>query len=220
MTISHHPGEELLLDYAAGSLAETWSLAVAAHLALCPSCRRTISEFESVGGHLVADVVPEPVEEILFESIVAAAIAEDEGNAPARGFADSADPNPIFPEPLRSYLGGDVNSVKWQRLGFGAYQCLVPTDDEGTTARLLRIPAGRPVPTHSHGGLELTLVLSGAFSDSTGTYGRGDLQEADESIDHQPHAASGEDCICLAVTDAPLRFKSLGARMVQPLIGI
>ena len=220
MTISHHPGEELLLDYAAGSLAETWSLAVAAHLAFCPSCRRTVNEFESVGGHLVGDVAPEPVEESLFESIVAATISEDNDIAPARGLADSVDPNPILPEPLRSYLGGDVNSVKWQRLGFGAYQCLVPTEDDGTTARLLRIPAGRPVPSHSHGGLELTLVLSGAFSDSTGTYRRGDLQEADESIDHQPYATLGEDCICLAVTDAPLRFKSLGARMVQPLIGI
>ena len=105
-------------------------------------------------------------------------------------------------------------------MGLGAYQLPIPTGDEQTTARLLRIPAGRPVPTHSHGGLELTLVLSGAFSDATGTYSRGDLQEADENIDHQPHAALGEDCICLAVTDAPLRLKSLAARMVQPLIGI
>ena len=34
-------------------------------------------------------------------------------------------------------------------------------EDTGTTARLLRIPAGKPVPTHTHRGLELTLVLSG-----------------------------------------------------------
>ena len=83
MTISHHPGEELLLDYATGSLAETWSLAVAAHLALCPSCRRTVNEFELVGGHLVGDVAPEPVEDSLFEGIVAATISEDNDIAPA-----------------------------------------------------------------------------------------------------------------------------------------
>jgi putative transcriptional regulator len=68
--------------------------------------------------------------------------------------------------------------------------------------------------------MELTLVLSGAFSDATGEYRRGDLQEADEDLQHRPHAAPGEDCICLAVTDAPLRFRSLAARMVQPLLGI
>ena len=88
------------------------------------------------------------------------------------------------------------------------------------TARLLRIPAGRPVPEHTHGGLELTLVLSGAFSDSVGRYGPGDFQEADENLEHQPHAEAGADCICLAITDAPLRFKSLAARIVQPFLGI
>ena len=76
------------------------------------------------------------------------------------------------------------------------------------------------MPTHSHRGLELTLVLCGAFSDATGSYSRGDLQEADEDLEHQPHAAPGEDCICLAVTDAPLRFRSVAARIAQPLIGI
>ncbi len=220
MTISHHPGEELLLDYAAGSLAESWSLAVAAHLALCPTCRQAVAEMEAVGGQLMSAVAPVSVENDLFESIVAATNVVVGDDVPARPVADSLDPAPILPEPLRSYLGGDVCSLEWQRLGLGAYQCLIPTNDEETTARLLRIPAGRPVPTHSHGGPELTLVLSGAFSDTTGTYGRGDLQEADEYLDHQPHAAAGEDCICLAVTDAPLRFKSLAARMVQPLIGI
>ena len=220
MTISHHPGEELLLDYAAGSLAEPWSLAVAAHLALCPTCRQAVAEMEAVGGQLMSAVAPVSVENDLFESIVAATNVVVDDDVPARPGADSLDPAPILPEPLRSYLGGDVDSLEWRRLGLGAYQLPIPTGDEQTTARLLRIPAGRPVPTHSHGGLELTLVISGAFSDVTGTYSRGDLQEADENIDHQPHAALGEDCICLAVTDAPLRFKSLTARMVQPLIGI
>ena len=220
MKISHHPSEELLLDYVSGSLAETWSLAVAAHLALCPACRRTVAELEGVGGHLISSVAPVSVEDGLFDDIMAATDAEDTGNLSVLPSVKNFNPDPILPEPLRSYLGGDVDSLKWQRLGFGAYQLPVPTGDEKTTARLLRIPAGRPVPSHSHGGLEMTLVFSGAFSDTTGTYGRGDLQEADENVDHQPHAVEGEDCICLAVTDAPLRFNSLAARMVQPLIGI
>ncbi len=220
MTISHHPGEELLLDYAAGSLAEPWSLAIAAHLALCPACRQAVAEMEAFGGELMSAVAPVSVEKDLYENIVAATSVVVDDVVPTQSVVDIGGSVPILPEPLRSYLGGDVYSLEWQRLGFGAYQCLIPTDDEETTARLLRIPAGRPVPTHSHGGPELTLVFSGAFSDMTGTYERGDLQEADEYLDHQPHAAAGEDCICLAVTNAPLRFKSLAARMVQPLIGI
>ena len=126
----------------------------------------------------------------------------------------------VFPEPLRGYIGGDLDRVPWRRLGLDVYQSVISTDDKQSVSRLLRIPTGKPVPTHSHGGLELTLVLCGAFSDETGHYGRGDFQEADETLEHQPHAVAGEDCICLVVTDAPLRFSSLAARMVQPFIGI
>ena len=124
------------------------------------------------------------------------------------------------PEPFRGYLGCDLDSVRWQRLGRGAYQVLVPTQENDSVVRLLRIPAGRPVPAHTHGGLELTVVLQGAFSDATGEFGRGDIQEADETLQHQPHAAPGADCICLAVTDAPLQFNSLIVRMLQPILNI
>ena len=50
MSLSHHPSEALLLDYALGSLAEGWSLAVATHLSLCPMCRQQVAEMEALGG--------------------------------------------------------------------------------------------------------------------------------------------------------------------------
>ncbi len=85
---------------------------------------------------------------------------------------------------------------------------------------MLRIPAGKPVPEHSHGGRELTLVLCGSFSDAQGRFSRGDIEEADEDLEHQPIAGLEEDCICLAVTDAPLKFKNWLVRLVQPVLGI
>ncbi len=75
------------------------------------------------------------------------------------------------------------------------------------------------MPVHGHRGMELTLVLSGSFSDDHGTFARGDIEEADESIEHQPVANEGEDCICLAVTDAPLRFHGIAA-LLQPFLRI
>ena len=217
MTILHHPGDELLLDYASGSLGEAWSLAVATHLALCPACRKTVAAFEAVGGDLLDDTAATPVSGSLLDDVFARLDDPIAVTAPKSELRAGA--APVLPQPLRDYVGGDIDSLKWQRLGLGASQLLIDVPG-GVTARLLRIPAGRPVPEHSHGGLELTLVLAGAFSDATGVYGRGDLQEADENIEHRPHAAPDEDCICLAITDAPLRFKSFAARMVQPLLGI
>ena len=217
MTINHHPSEELLLDYAAGGLTEAWSLAVATHLALCPTCRRAVASMEAVAGSLVENILPVPVSDGVLDAVLRRlesdpAISEVATHGNAGG-------HPLIPRPLRGYVGSEVDAVAWKRLGMGAYQCLIPTGDNAT-ARLLRIPAGRPVPQHTHRGLELTLVLQGAFSDATGKYNAGDFQEADEQLSHRPHAAEAEDCICLAVTEAPLRFKSLAARLAQPFLGI
>ena len=76
------------------------------------------------------------------------------------------------------------------------------------------------MPAGGHAGLEVPIVLSGAFIAETGRYGRGDFQELVGEIEHQPWVDGGEPCICLAVTDAPLRFKSLAAKLAQPLLGI
>jgi putative transcriptional regulator len=85
---------------------------------------------------------------------------------------------------------------------------------------LLYIPAGQSVPDHGHRGLELTLVLQGAFRDQTNRFGPGDLEIATEADQHTPIAEAGADCICLAATDAPLRFSGLIPRLLQPLFRI
>lgn len=220
MNITHHPKEEMLLDYATGALGETWSLAVATHLALCPACRKAVAVMEDIGGNMLETVTPAPISDRAFDALMARLDDKiDEPTAPISVVPPTGDA-PVLPQPLRDYVGSDLDGVQWKRLGMGARQFIIPTRQKSVTSRLLRIPAGRPVPEHSHNGQELTLVLCGAFEDKTGYYGRGDLQEADGSIEHQPHAASGEDCICLAITDAPLRFRSLAARIVQPVLHI
>ncbi len=218
MTIKHHPSDELLLDYVTGGLSESWSLAVATHLALCPACRRQTARLEAVGGGLLQATEPVQVAADSLSAVMARldapAAADDEPQAPQVPSRSG------LPQPLRRYAENATGELEWKRLGRGASQLRIDTGDPGATARLLRIPAGMPVPLHTHRGLELTVVLSGAFADATGRYGPGDFQEADETLEHQPHATPEADCICLAVTDAPLRFRSVAARLLQPLLGI
>ena len=64
------------------------------------------------------------------------------------------------------------------------------------------------------------MVLRGSFTDDGQRFGVGDVETADSDLEHQPVAEPGEDCICLAVTDARLRFRGVFARLVQPFIGI
>lgn len=220
MSIHHHLSDELLIAYATGDLAEGWSLAVSTHLALCPACRVRLGRFEAAAGTVIEDVEADVAGidqswAAMRERLSGPAttrIAEPQAASYRRPF--------VLPDPLRSYLGGDVDQLKWRPLGRGAFHIVIDTADAETSVRLLRIPAGKPVPEHSHGGRELTLVLAGSFHDCNGIFRRGDIEEADENIEHQPIAGAEEDCICLAVTDAPLRFKSRLLRLVQPLLGI
>ncbi|MDQ0455508.1 ChrR family anti-sigma-E factor [Rhizobium paknamense] len=226
MSVRHHVSDELLLDYASGSLSEGWGLAVATHLALCPECRVRLGRIEAAAGALMdADDVTDAQAASVDASWAAMQARMAEADAPATAKTRSSTqtmgrPAAILPEPLRSYVGGDVGELKWKALGRGAYHIPIRTNDGETSVRLLRIPAGKPVPEHTHGGRELTLVLAGSFHDETGRFGRGDLEDADSSLEHQPIADEGEDCICLAVTDAPLKFKSRLLRIIQPVLGI
>lgn len=224
MNINHHVSDVLLTRYAAGGLGEAWSLAVATHAALCPRCRDAIAAAESVGGALIDDIKPVPMAEHAFNDVMARLDGEEMQSLEQQQCSVPISSAKLsLPEPLRSYVqgeGGQSDKLPWKFLGLGAYHIPITMSDRSATARLLRIPAGRPVPEHGHDGLELTLVLSGAFTDGDSYFAVGDFQEADEKLIHKPHAVAEEECICLAVTNAPLRFSSPIVRLLQPLLKI
>lgn len=219
MSPRHHLGEDLLLDYASGSLSEGWTIATASHLALCPQCRAQSAQADVLGGTLLDTIAPEPLAADAWGAMRARLHAEPARKQVAPDSATAAT-KPVLPMPLRAYVGGDIDSINWRALGRGAAQMLLPTADKTTQVRLLRIPAGKPVPEHSHGGRELTLVLAGSFRDGELLFGPGDVEDADGSILHTPTATPEADCICLAVTDAPLRFSSWLVRLIQPILKI
>lgn len=218
MSVQHQVSDELLLDYASGNLSEGWSLAVATHLALCPQARRRLQAMEGAAGALFDKIsVSEKATDTDWDKMKAKLSGS---RNTSQAISRPSQSEGVIPEPLRSYLGGDVSSLKWKALGRGAYQIRIDTGDPDTQVRLLRIPAGKPVPEHTHDGRELTLVLAGSFHDGQDLFARGDLEEADGSLLHTPTATEGEDCICLAVTERPLKFSSWVVRMIQPILKI
>ena len=124
-----------------------------------------------------------------------------------------------LPVPLCDYVGPDLASARWRPVGMGVRQAILKTGREAT-ARLLHIPAGQTMPDHGHGGLELTLVLRGAFRDHDGRFGPGDVEIADAATKHTPVAEDGADCICLAASDAKLKFTGLLPRLAAPFFRI
>ena len=68
--------------------------------------------------------------------------------------------------------------------------------------------------------LDVNDVLQGAFRDETDGFGPGDIEVADDNLEHTPVAEEGQTCICLAATEAPLRFNRLIPRLAQPFFRI
>ncbi|MBU2980464.1 ChrR family anti-sigma-E factor [Lentibacter algarum] len=208
--ITHHIPDAMLAAYAAGNLPHAFAVAVASHVSLCAECRVALEAHQAVGGAVLEDTGAVAVSSSLKDNILAQL---DAPFTPEPVY----ERNGIFPGPVMEAMNG--RAPRWKKLGMGVRQDILSADANGSV-RLLYIPPRQAVPDHSHNGLELTLVLQGSFSDETGRFGVGDLEIADENLEHTPVADPGEACICLAATDARLRFRALVPRLLQPLFRI
>jgi putative transcriptional regulator len=208
--ISHHLPDEVIRAYATGQLPHAFAVVVAAHVSLCDECRAQLEAEEMLGGALLEAMPGVALGSGARARLLAALDAPPPPQAPTGASG-------IFPAPVMEALDG--HPPKWRMLGGGMRQQILSADKDGSL-RLLYIPPGKAVPEHGHRGLELTLVLQGSFSDSEGRFKRGDVEAARDESDHQPVAGPGEACICLAATAAPLRFRAMLPRLLQPLFRI
>ena len=208
--ITHHIPDDVLKSYADGQLPHAFSVVVAAHLSLCDECRATAEARDVLAG-------------VVMEELEGADLTANARDRMLQALDTLPPPAPsprgdrTYPAPVVEAMGG--RPPRWRSLGAGIRQQVLSADETGSL-RLLFIPPGKAVPEHGHGGMELTLVLQGAFSDAEGAFGRGDVETAYADLEHQPVAEPGEPCICLAATDAPLRFLSLVPRLLQPMFRI
>jgi len=212
-----HPSDETLLRFAAGSLGPGLRLVASVHLDSCPACREQVRRFQSVGGALLDTLPPAAISPALIEKVFARIDSGAAERAPALARAPATLDGFTLPPALAGCEIGPWRFIhpklRWAKVGL--------PDAPGERVILLKIAAGHGAPAHGHGGLELTQVLYGAFSDGHGLYGPGDLVEADETLtDHEPRVTAEGDCLCLAAVEKPLRIKSLIGRLFQPLMGI
>ena len=210
--IKHHLSKELLLAYSAGQLEEGFSLAIATHISMCDQCRAELESMDAMGGAVFENLEPGEIDIDSFSKTLALIDQVPEQKIVTLN-------NKELPEPLADYVGCDLADIDWRPIGMGVKQKILVNSDK-VSARLLYIPAGTAVPEHSHKGRELTLVLKGAFKDEIDHFGPGDIELADGHTHHTPVASVDEDCICLAVTDAPLKFNKIIHKIAQPFLKI
>lgn len=237
-----HPEPGLLLSFNAGSLSIAQALAVRVHLSFCRQCRQQQRQLDQLGGSLLEQITPASLEDSAFETLMAkleapADSAAESAPSEAAGAAGkilgappvgttTRDTKTLGTKgpgnsgnPLLKYLPTSLEQLPWQRQTSSIFKFDLSSiiDIPGYQVVLQKISAGAKVPTHTHRGLEYTVVLSGGFSDEMGVYHRGDFIARDPSHKHTPTALQNEDCICLTVLGAPLKFTGW-QRIFNPFI--
>jgi putative transcriptional regulator len=215
--IDHHLDPATLVAHVAGTLDEAFDVVATSHIAWCPDCREAVRQASLLGGEMLGSLdgtdVSEQCRSGTLSMLDTATLHRFPRSRPSRG---------EVPEPLGRLLGGKLlTDLAWKRKAPGLALFDLPLSQASSSRLfLMRIAPGTAMPEHGHGGEEITLILSGAYNDKFGRYARGDVADLDESIEHQPVVETGAPCICLVATEAPTRFKSWPARLLQPLIGI
>ncbi|MTJ80003.1 MAG: anti-sigma factor [Telmatospirillum sp.] len=211
---SYHPPDEMLMAYGTGSLDEASSLLIATHLTLCRRCRIEVERIEAMGGGLLDSLAPES----LSEGALARVMTRLDG-PPARSRPPQTAAVAGMPAPLWPYIAGGVDALPWRRVGPGIQQVFVASGPIAR-ARMLRVAPGVVIPQHGHAAGEMTMVLRGGFADAGQTFEIGDIEVAGPETIHRPASDPEEGCLCLAVTDGPLRLTGLLGRLLNPFLDL
>jgi len=210
MSLRRHPSEERLLAYAAGTLSPPEAVVVATHLALKPQTRPWADLGRAVGGALLDEVEPVALDVGARE----AALSRLDAPATTEEAVLSRSADPSLPAPLR---GLPLGPWRWAGPGVHVRSVIGPRDGDCRVI-LLRIAPGQCAPRHTHGGVELTCVISGAYATEDGVFSPGDFEEADPSVTHQPRVVSPEPCLCVAALDGQIVLPGRLGRLLAPFV--
>ena len=201
--MKYHPDIELLLRYSSGQLEPALAVAIGLHQQQCKFCQSRISDLESVGGttlelHTESQVDVSGFDRLMAEiETVPTDTAESSYDDLAVASVDQA-----LVETLDTQKFDEMN---WEKVTRNISRATIAMNDPSYEVELLKFSPNAKIPKHTHQGREFTLVLQGDFSDHKDNYQRGEFIEQDDCDEHQP-VAGNDGCICLAITDAPLKF--------------
>ncbi|MCO7226923.1 ChrR family anti-sigma-E factor [Pleionea sp. CnH1-48] len=196
MTCQHHPDSQQLLAFASGRLSFARQTAIQIHLNMCPHCASHVHQLESFGGDWLDKLEPQPLTHINAANVLDA-IRKQTDSKPQPSTSDYSD---IIHKAVR----GETDQLNWHWRTKRFAELPLAANDDGLEVKLIYIKPGMKVPKHTHQGKEITVLLQGSFHDHLGHYRRGDYVVRDRNHEHSPQADS--ECICLAITDAPLKF--------------
>lgn len=195
--------EQVLTDFALGKLSPAKHMVVRCQREMSLEVTSQLAFQEQIAAAFIEDI---PSEE-LSTDFLAKALAELP-QADNRNYM--IDPDDLPPS-LRNILGHKIQEMEWKNLvpGLALHDILGTSKYDTERLYLMKAGAGKKMPVHSHTGEEWTLILSGSYRIEDEQYSPGDLHIVDQDKTHQPIVDGEDDCICLVMTQGPLKPKGL-----------
>ena len=230
--IKYHPNDSMLLEYAAGIHNWALSLSIATHLQMCTQCRQKAYDLNNIGGALLESVPEEEPSSEAFRRLMSkidqtddsclgrltrkAAIIETENDATTEPDSQNI-PGPCtddllsvqLPKVLRKLLPRD-GPLPWKKVTPSLRVARVTIRQSSDKVAFYRIARGAKAVKHRHRGPQVTLVLSGNFSDAEDLYSPGDFLVKQAGEVHRPTATQDQACFYLSVMQAPATCSLLG----------
>lgn len=222
MTVHHHLDNATIMRFASGDFDEAFAVVVASHIAMCDACHEAVRLAEQAGGALLETGETAEMSADSFDRMMDLLDADPEPQPVIRRAAPITSQSAGgVPLPLQRFIGDRLDTLSWKLIVPGVRKRgIMLGSSTQSSLYMLHIAGGKAVPEHGHGGAEMTLVLSGSYTDALGQFGPGDIADLDEDLEHQPRVDPGPPCICLVASEAPTRFKGMFSRMLQPIVGI
>ena len=213
--------ETAIINYAAGKLTPARHALIACAIELNPD----LAEFAALNTSVAASLLDE-VKPVSLSPLFIGKVLETLSFGHPYDVANDHNPKRIMNAPpvSKGLVNRDViKNMSWKSLipGVAVRDVLGNRKTKnGERLYLLKVKGGMRMPEHTHQGEEWALILSGGYHVDGKTYKRGDLHFENETNSHAPVTCEGEDCICLAMTEAPLVMKGWFPKLVQKVVGI
>jgi putative transcriptional regulator len=203
----------LLTEYAAGTMDDGLALVVASYLSFCADSRAHVKQCQTLAGTML-ETLCEPVG--MRDGSLQSVLARLDAPAPVKAHREKMNlcDDIALPEPVAALLCGCDSQVKWRGIGGGSRIAILPKQCCGSTVMALNIAPGRAMPRHEHSGIELTLVLRGAYNDEFGHYPAGTLAINEAGTTHTPVADARQGCVCISAVQG-VRDAGFFARLIN-----
>lgn len=224
--IKHHPTATVLQQFVDGNLPASISIIVASHVEICPHCQQHTMQlteqaaqslFEPETFNQVLDLNPSHADLTLDEFDMMQSITDIEIEETPVAIPLPKTVTEININGTRIALPHSMKSIalkEWQGIG-KLSRSRVALEDNKLKMSLLHIAKGGSIPTHTHHGFEITLLLEGSFHDDMGEYKTGDFMWLDGKHTHSP--ITDEGCVCLTVSSDAIHFTQGMSQLLNPI---